>query len=292
MSDIITEFAAAKVNLDLFVTGKREDGYHLLDSLVVFADFGDKITVRSANEISLTVSGPYADAVPTDENNLVVRAAIALQSACGNNSGAHIELEKNIPAAAGVGGGSADAAAVIKALLRLWNVSMDNSALMALALSLGADVPVCMLARPAIMRGVGEDLTSLDHVPEYGVLLVNPGVSLSTPTVFKARSQILSPSPDRATFHTCLSKTDFLAKLDEQRNDLTDAAGQLEPTVHDTLREITSLEGCLLSRMSGSGATCFGLFADLSTAKQAENALSLRDTGWWIKASKINVNKN
>lgn len=287
MPDIITEIAAAKVNLDLFVTGKRDDGYHLLDSLVAFTEFGDKVSVRSAKEVSLSVSGPYANAVPSDDSNLVVRAAIALQSMCDSPQGALIELEKNIPAAAGVGGGSADAAAVIKALLRLWNAPVESKALKALALSIGADVPVCMLSTSAIMRGVGEDLTPVRNIPDFGILLVNPGVSLSTPTVFKARTQPFSSQPHRDVLLNLHSRADFLENLIKQKNDLTDAAGQLAPVIHDTLGEIAKLEGCLLSRMSGSGATCFGLFEDLEAAKQGEKSLSLRDTGWWIKASQI-----
>lgn len=292
MSDIITELAPAKVNLDLFVTGKREDGYHLLDSLVVFTDFGDRISVRAANDLSLEINGPYADAIPTDDSNLVMRAALALQTFAEVNQGAHIELEKNIPAAAGVGGGSADAAAAIKALIRLWGLSLDKAALMSLALSIGADVPVCMLSSPSIMRGVGENLSPLEGVPEFGMLLVNPGVDLSTPSVFKARSHTFSSVPDRKVFHNHLSRDEFVKNLSQQKNDLTDAAGHLAPVVHETLRMISDLDGCLLTRMSGSGATCFGLFSDLATAKQAESALSLRDTGWWIKACQININKN
>ncbi len=282
---MIEEKACAKINLDLFVTGKRVDGYHLLDSLVVFSEFGDKISVTSAPELSLDVTGPYAEAVPTDRSNLVLQAAIALQKALNLSDGAIITLEKNIPAAAGVGGGSTDAAATLRALMVLWGVSMAQKDLMALCLSLGADIPVCMVSESSIMSGVGEGLYPVPNMPHFGILLVNPGVSLSTPVVFKMRDEKFSEKPLRDFLDHPMNQEDFLTYSRTQQNDLYDAACKIAPIVRDVVGEIGKLEGCLLSRMSGSGATCFGLFKTAQEAEEAEKALKLRDLGWWVKSS-------
>ncbi|MTI10341.1 4-(cytidine 5'-diphospho)-2-C-methyl-D-erythritol kinase [Curvivirga aplysinae] len=286
----IEEFAAAKVNLDLLVTGKREDGYHLLDSLVVFTEFGDHIRVSEAEELSLDVSGPYKAAVPLDGSNLVLKAAKALQTKLNIKTGAKIHLEKNIPAAAGVGGGSADAAATLKALMRLWDIKMPVEELSELGLTLGADIPVCLLSQSAIMRGVGEDIRKIAPLPPLYMLLVNPGVSLSTPDVFKARAAELSDIADRsALMDKTLSRQDFLNLCLAQKNDLTEAAANLAPVVTEVLNVIEKQSDCLMVRMSGSGATCFGLFADIEAADMAKNAVLRYNTDWWAEAAPIKM---
>ncbi|WP_420548552.1 4-(cytidine 5'-diphospho)-2-C-methyl-D-erythritol kinase [Curvivirga sp.] len=286
----IEEFAAAKVNLDLLVTGKREDGYHLLDSLVVFTEFGDHIRVSEAEELSLEVSGPYKSAVPLDGSNLVLKAAKALQAKLHIKTGAKIHLEKNIPAAAGVGGGSADAAATLKALLRLWDIQMPLEELSELGLTLGADIPVCLLSQSAIMRGVGEDIRKIVPLPPLYMLLVNPGVSLSTPDVFKARVPEFSAIADRSSLmDKTQSRQDFLNLCLAQKNDLTEAANCLAPVVAEVLNVIEKQPDCLLARMSGSGATCFGLFADIEAADMAKNAVLRYNTDWWAEAALIKM---
>ncbi len=276
----VTASAPAKINLYLHVTGRRADGYHLVDSLIAFAGLGDTIHVRAADGLRLSVSGPFAAAVPTGPENLVLKAARALAGAAGVEARAGIRLIKRLPVASGIGGGSADAAAALKALMELWTVNLPAKDLRALALTLGADVPVCLAAHPACVGGIGEKIDRAPPLPACWVVLVNPGVALSTPAVFKRRK---GPFSAEARLPAPLADAEELARrLAERRNDLTAAAVALEPAVGTVLPELDLLPGALLSRMSGSGATCFALFATPGDAERGAQRLGREHPEWWI----------
>jgi 4-diphosphocytidyl-2-C-methyl-D-erythritol kinase len=271
--------ARAKVNLYLHITGRRADGYHLLDSLIVFAEGGDAIEAQPARELELAIDGPFAGGLDNGPDNLVLRAARALQVLTGSAQGAAIRLTKNLPIASGIGGGSADAAATLHALCELWRVKPDKDALLQLAAKLGADVPVCLTSTPSFVGGIGEEIAPAAGLPKSWLLLVNPRVATPTPAVFKARRGDFSgagrwPQPPR-------DFVDFAARLAQCRNDLTEAAISVTPQIRDVLSVIGMLPDCALARLSGSGATCFGLFADEWSARSAEQQLRARHPHWW-----------
>ncbi len=273
-ADRIAAFAPAKVNLYLHVTGRRADGYHLLDSLAVFPAVGDVVRAEPAEALSLAVTGPFGAALADEADNLMLRAARAL----GPN-GARLELEKNLPVASGIGGGSADAAATLRVLCQLWDLAPGLSPpdLLRIALSLGADVPVCLASQPVRMAGIGEILTPAPILPACGMVLVNPGVAVATPAVFRARTGAFSaPATLPDQWGDATDMADHLADLS---NDLEPPAIALCPVIGDVLLALAAAPGCLLARMSGSGATCFGLFPDAAAA--ADTAASLARPGWW-----------
>lgn len=272
-----TALARAKVNLCLHVTGRRDDGYHLLDSLVVFAETGDRITVTPAASLSLRVTGPQGAGLGAGPDNLCLRAARAFAV----QHGAAIMLDKHLPVASGIGGGSADAAAVLLALSRLWGVAMPDPAAV---LALGADVPVCLAGVPARMRGVGESVTPVSGLPAAWLVLVNPGVAVATPAVFRALAQRDNPGLPEMLPHFPTAK-DLAAFLHAQRNDLEPAALTLAPVVGQVTAAIGAQPGCLLARMSGSGATCFGLFSGAQQAEEAANFLRRAHPSWWVQAA-------
>ena len=269
-------FAPAKINLTLHVTGQRQDGYHLLDSLVVFANVGDSIVVRDAAWLSLSVTGPCAAGVPSDETNLVMKSARLLGAA-----GADIALEKRLPVASGIGGGSADAAAALRALAELWGCDLPKTSEL---LSLGADVPVCLTSQPARMSGIGEVLAEGPMMPDFWLVLVNPGVAVSTPEIFRAlASKNNAPMPDiLPEFGTA---ADFASWLATQRNDLQPPAETLQPAISTVLAALTETSECLISRMSGSGATCFGMFANEASARAASAHIQAGHPNWWVVAA-------
>ncbi len=277
--------AAAKVNLYLHVVARRTDGYHDLDSLIVFAGVADRITVSAAAQFSLAVAGPFAAAVPAGDDNLVLRAARSLAAAAGVAAGAAITLTKELPVAAGIGGGSADAAAVLRALTDLWRVSLPPAMLADLALTLGADVPMCLAGRPAFVGGIGERLEPPPPLPPAWLVLANPRVALSTPAVFRERRE---PFSDPGRFAGAPADAAALAALlDSRHNDLTAAAMRLAPVVGACLEALSALPGCRLARMSGSGPTCFGLFATEAEARPAATALAAAEPGWWVVPAPI-----
>lgn len=267
----IASFAPAKVNLYLHVTGKRADGYHLLDSLAVFPDVGDKVEVEAADELSLTLGGTFGAALESEADNLLLKAARALAP----GRGAKLALEKNLPVASGIGGGSADAAACLRALCRLWGIQKAD--LPGIALKLGADVPVCLRSSPARMQGIGEILAPAPRLPEFGMVLVNPGVGVPTPAVFKARTGSFTPAPMLPAIWP--NATAMAADLKRCTNDLQGAAIALQPVIGEVLATLAALPGALLTRMSGSGATCFALFATPAEAAAAAGQMS--QDGWW-----------
>jgi 4-diphosphocytidyl-2-C-methyl-D-erythritol kinase len=273
----LEEYAPAKVNLALHVLGRRADSYHLLDSLVVFAGVGDVLRAEPADTLSLRLAGPFAAALAEEPDNLVLRAARALAAAAGIEPRAHVVLEKHLPVASGIGGGSADAAAGLRLLARLWNVRLGAQELAALGLMLGSDIPVCLAGRPARMGGVGETLQPAPALPHCGLALVNPGRKLATAAVFQARRGAFSPPLDLpAAWREAGAMAADLARLG---NDLEGPAQSLAPEIGAVLAALRAAPRCLLARMSGSGATCFGLFA--TGAQAAAAAAGLARPGWW-----------
>ncbi|MGN1079314.1 MAG: 4-(cytidine 5'-diphospho)-2-C-methyl-D-erythritol kinase [Alphaproteobacteria bacterium] len=277
--------APAKVNLYLHVTGRRDDGYHLLDSLFVFAKDGDVVTVRESDSLSLDICGPYAGALPGGEENIVLKAARLLAGVCGRKPSEAITLEKNLPVAAGIGGGSADAAAVLKALLKLWNKTIPATQLQEIALKLGADVPSCLAAKAVQVSGIGEILTPAPELPALFLALVNPNRPVLTPAVFKARQPVFS---DPAPFTEKMTDfTAFIEALTERKNDLSDAACQIEPAVFEVLQALQADPLCRLARMSGSGGTCFGIFASAEEASLCCQRIRENHPDWWVLNTRI-----
>ncbi len=274
--------ARAKVNLWLNVVGRRADGYHLLDSLIAFTDLADEIAAAPSDRLSLTVDGPLASSIAQEgDNNLVLKAARLLADRAGVAPRASLTLTKRIPVAAGLGGGSADAAATLQTLIDLWRVALPVEELFDLAGRLGADVPMCFAGRAALASGVGEQLAPAPPLPPCAILLVNPGVALPTPDVFKARRSAFSePRPLRPW--TDLAS--FVVALAERGNDLTDAAITLCPLVADVLAFLRKSVGARYIAMSGSGATCFALYDSVEHARHTAARLP---TSWWHHAGKL-----
>jgi len=278
------EFAPAKINLALHVTGRRADGYHTLESFAVFTRFGDRVTVAESEEDSFEVAGPFADGLPSDETNLVLRARDALRATLPHASApVSIRLEKNLPIASGIGGGSSDAAATLRALAKLWDLDAGPERLSAAAGHLGADMPMCIAAKPLVARGTGEQLTLVEGVPSLGLVLVNPGVGVSTPAVFSALEKrdnaALPPLPDHFDFHTIRNW------LETTRNDLEDAAQSIEPSIGVAKAALKRADAGFV-RMSGSGATCFGLFETGNVAKRAAAVIRSRHPDWFVAATR------
>lgn len=266
------ERAPAKINLTLHVTGQRADGYHLLDSLVVFADIGDELVLTLDPAPSLTLGGPMAAGVPQGPDNLVLRAAAVM------GVPVRVHLDKHLPSAAGIGGGSSDAAAALRGIAAL---APDSALPTDGGLSLGADVPVCLLARAARMRGIGEDVRAIEGLPPLHAVLVNPGVAVPTGQVFGALARKDNPPmPDvLPRFADAGALAGWLAT---QRNDMQPAALAAQPAIGEVLAALEGTRDCLLARMSGSGATCFALYPDAATARRASDALTR--PGWWVQA--------
>lgn len=275
----IEAFAAAKLNLSLHVTGRRADGYHLLDSLVAFADVGDMVRAEAADITSLTVTGPQGAGLTAGDDNLVLRAARLVPGAR-----ARITLDKVLPVASGIGGGSADAAATLRALCGLYGVPLPSASAV---LGLGADVPVCLEGRACRMTGVGEGVTPLAQpLPPVAVVLVNPGVAVATPAVFQALDRRDNP-PMPSALPALRDLPALVAFLRQTRNDLEPAAIRLAPVIAQAGSALAAQPGCALARMSGSGATCFGLFQDAAQAEAAAAALRLAQPGWWIATATL-----
>jgi len=276
--------ARAKVNLYLHVVGRRPDGYHLLDSLVVFADVGDRLTAVPAAGLTLAIDGPFADGLGDGPDNLVMRAALALRAALGGDTpGASLRLTKNLPVAAGLGGGSADAAAALRLLSRLWDRRLPAGRLEALALSLGADLPVCLSGGPRLVGGIGESMVPPPALPPAWLVLANPRLPVATVAVFRERR---GPFSAAARWQEALPDAAALAAvLADRGNDLAAPACRLAPVIGEVLDELSALPGCLIARVSGSGATCFGLFSDQAAAGRAAEGLAGRRPLWWIAAA-------
>jgi 4-diphosphocytidyl-2-C-methyl-D-erythritol kinase len=279
----VTAFAPAKVNLYLHVTGRRPDGYHLIDSLVAFADSGDRLTAEPAAALSLEVTGPEAARIAAaGDDNLVLRAARLLADHAGIMAGAALRLEKNLPVAAGIGGGSSDAAATLRMLVRLWRLSIDEQRLRSLGARLGADLPACLCGGAVWVGGIGDRVEPAAALPRAGLLLANPRKELPTAMVFASRR---GPFSDAGRFAPMPADVFELARaLMQRRNDLTAAAVSRVPEIGAVLARLGQLPGALLARMSGSGASCFALFADRAAAERARSALAAIEPDWWSVA--------
>ncbi|MFS2326060.1 4-(cytidine 5'-diphospho)-2-C-methyl-D-erythritol kinase [Brucella sp. H1_1004] len=278
--------APAKINLALHVTGRRDDGYHLLDMLVVFADYGDRITVGEADEDSFSIGGRFAHGIPLDSGNLVIKARDALRSHTERKlSPVAIHLEKRLPVASGIGGGSSDAAATLLALNEIWQLGLDHATLAELGLSLGADLPMCLHGAahgaPLIACGIGEQLSAIPQMPSLPMLLVNDGTAIATPDVFRALTKRDNPPlPSRVP---CDIES-ICTYLSSTRNDLLPAALSIAPHISDTLA-ILHTHGALFAQMSGSGATCFAIFKDQQSADTAASRILSHKPDWFVVSS-------
>lgn len=277
------EKAPAKVNLTLRVLGRRADGYHDIESLVAFAGVGDVLTFTPAAALTLAVSGPTAPAAGEVADNLVLKAARALAGQVGGLVLGRFALSKRLPVAAGLGGGSADAAAALRLLARANQIALDDPRLMQAARATGADVPVCLDPRARLMRGIGDVLSAPLDLPPLPALLVNPGVAVATREVFAALNlaPVVRTGPAAAPAGTAA----LLAEIAAGRNDLEAPAIELAPAIAEVLAVLRKLPGCRLARMSGSGATCFGLFESSAAARTAARTLRVGYPAWWVRAT-------
>ncbi len=285
----LTSRAPAKINLSLHVVGRRQDGYHELESLVCFAGAGDILGFTPADDFSLTIEGPTASLAGPEQENLVLRAARLLSERKPCRAGA-FHLIKKLPVAAGIGGGSSDAAAALRLLAQSNGIALDDPALLDAARRTGSDVPVCLDARARMMRGAGDILDAPLRLPPLFAVLINPGVAVETPPVFRklglergeTRPQNSHPDvPDGLSFDA------LIELLSKTRNDMQAAATDLAPVIDDVIEQLQSTPGCALARMSGSGATCFGLFSTCHQAAQAARAIRATRLDWWIKATML-----
>lgn len=277
-------FAPAKLNLYLHVTGRRPDGFHLLDSAVVFVNVGDELELEAADELTLEVKGECSIALAHEkpDNNLVFKAAKLLQEHYGVKQGAHMQLYKKLPVGSGIGGGSSDAAAALRGLVKLWDIDATESDLHDIARRLGSDVPACLRARTLRMEGAGDQITPLQDAqwPEH-FLLVNPMLPVLTADVYRALAGRFTPSG--TVNWDALDNSSLLLQLQRHRNDLAAPAQELCPAITQVLQVIEQQGGCLLARMSGSGATCFGIFETAAQAQHGERLLRSQQPRWWIK---------
>jgi 4-diphosphocytidyl-2-C-methyl-D-erythritol kinase len=285
-------FAPAKVNLFLHVGDKRPDGYHNLSSLIAFADAGDWIEIRDAKRTSLSITGPFAAALKDEPDNLVLRAARDLdvwaEERGHKTSPVEITLEKNLPIAAGIGGGSSDAAAVLHLLAEHWSLPTPIDDLEAIGKTLGADVPVCLRGGPTLVAGMGEILMPAPQLPTLPLVLVNPGIEVPTKRIFNTisvRSGTVPPIFPQA-FETA---RDVAMYLDRLFNDLAAPAKAIAPVIMHAESALVATEGCLIARMSGSGATCFGLYDSDATAAAAAAKIAEANPNWWVKAGRSYV---
>lgn len=277
--------APAKINLFLHVGGKRADGYHALQSLAAFTEAGDELRFSPGKGLRLVLEGPFAAALRPEEDNLVLKAGRALKARAGIAGGAEIVLSKNLPVASGIGGGSADCAAALRGLSQLWDLKLPQQTLCDIAATLGSDVPVCVASTPQWMEGRGEILTALPPLPELPVVLVNPGVAVSTAKVFAAlerRRGTDLPLPP----HFADAKA-LIAYLKTAANDMEAPARRLAPVIGEVLDLLAAQRDVLLARMSGSGATCFALFAGEAAAEAAARAISASHPHWWVTATRF-----
>lgn len=283
--------APAKINLYLHIVGRREDGLHLLDSLIAFASIHDTLSLTVASETILEIDGPFATQLKAEPNNLVLQAARGLAKLCGVYSGAKLRLTKNLPVASGIGGGSSDAAATLKGLIRLWKVQPNNQDLQGLALKLGADVPVCLNNQAAFTCGIGERISKAKPLPLCSLVLVNSGKAVSTPAVFNTRTILQSGFSKPGRFnYTPEDVSELVSILKSRHNDLDEAAQLLCPEIGQVLRALESSQGSLLARMSGSGGTCFALFSYPEEAATASLDLARRHPDWWVRSGSLETN--
>ncbi len=281
MPHIVEEFAPAKINLALHVTGQRSDGYHLIETIVAFADVGDRLTVQDAQSDAFTICGPFASALSGDRGNLVLDARDAMRADAGCSRPVSIQLEKNLPVASGMGGGSADAAACLRGLRRLWSLPHSDAELAEIGAALGADVPMCLTSKPLFASGIGDEIEPIAALPTMQMVLVNPNLAVSTPEVFKRLMHKTNPG---IILPACGSSEDWITALTSMRNDLEPPAETVLPAVVEC-RSALSDSGALIARMSGSGATCFGIYGDGQKAADAADAIRSTHPTWYVCAT-------
>jgi 4-diphosphocytidyl-2-C-methyl-D-erythritol kinase len=283
----LADVAPAKVNLTLHVLGRRPDGYHAIESLVAFADVGDRLTFTPGVALELDVTGPTAQAAGAGGDNLVLQAARALAERVEGLRLGCFKLEKLLPVAAGLGGGSSDAAAALRLLSRVNDLSLDDARVREAARVTGADVPVCLDPKARIMRGIGEILSDPFVLPELPAVLVNPGVAVPTRDVFKALAAppLASPAQAEDFFEINADAAALVSILAARRNDLEIPAIRLQVVIADVLAALQGSPHCLLARMSGSGATCFGLFGSAGAAQDVAREMQADHPDWWVRAT-------
>ena len=288
MAEPVIEAAPAKINLALHVTGRRADGYHSLEMLVAFAEIGDELEAVPARKDSLSISGPFAAALGNSEGNLVLRALAAFRARWPEAlpDGVAVTLRKNLPVAAGLGGGSADAAAALRLFATMSSEDIAFADLLAVATSLGADVPMCLYSRPAEVRGIGEIVLPLKHFPACHVVLVNPLVPVVTAEAFRKLERRDNPGLP-AIADPLMRPAQLGLWLGETRNDLEAPALAIAPIVGELIDHLAAVDGCILARMSGSGATVFGLFGSSNQAHQAAHDLREKWPGFWVAAAPL-----
>ena len=278
-----TDFAPAKINLTLRIVGRRADGYHELESLVAFADVGDRLTFTPGSVTTLDVAGPFAAVCGTTADNLVLKAAAALRTRVPGLKGGAFRLEKSLPVASGIGGGSSDAAAALRLLARANGIALDDPRLAEAAVSVGADVPVCLAAKARVMRGIGEILSAPLALPRLSAVLVNPGVPTATRDVFRAFAGMHGETTPLGD----VPQDGLVDFLHAHGNDLTPAAIACVPMIGEVLDVLAGLPGARLARMSGSGSTCFVLFDGAAAAAAAAQTLTQAYPDWWVAATTL-----
>lgn len=282
--------AAAKINLDLRITGRRDDGYHLLDSIVVFTEYGDQLEAVISDQLSLEISGPFSEGLPCDKTNLILKAAKLVCNEAGVKPKLKFCLTKNLPVSSGIGGGSADAAAAMLLTRDLLSIDLSDEYLLNIALKLGADVPVCLRSHSTVMRGIGDELNRVNLVSDCYILLVNSGVSVSTPPIFKKYADVSEKFDKKRNvpaqeIHLPL----MIDILKNSQNSLETVACELEPSIIEVLEAIGKTDKVLFSRMSGSGATCFGLYKTQEQCMRAASDLRAKTNEWWIQPTKVKI---
>jgi len=285
----LAEFAPAKINLTLHVLGRRADGYHEIESLVAFAGIGDRLTFQPGGRLALVVEGPTGAAAGAGNDNLVLKAARALTDRVEGLRLGRFVLDKELPVAAGLGGGSSDAAAALRLLARTNGLMLHDERVRAAAQATGADVPVCLAPKARMMRGVGEILSDPMTLPELPAVLVNPGVAVPTKDVFTALAAPALPGPPEPDEFISIDTdaASLIPLLAGRRNDLQTPAIKLQPVIADVLRALERSANCLLARMSGSGATCFGLFGSHAAAEDAARQVLAAHPAWWVRATNL-----
>lgn len=280
-TDLVLD-APAKVNLTLHITGQRDDGYYLVDSLVVFGGASDRLVFEPSSHLHLSVKGPFADGLRQEPDNLIVRAARLLAKELNVPAQAALTLEKQLPISSGIAGGSSDAAAALLGLLRLWERTIKDEKLRAIALRLGADVPMCLEGSCLRAEGIGDQMQRGPIMPrDLGLVLINPRVPISTSDIFKRlkNKQNAPMGPVPSAFLSAKALADWLS---DQRNDLEMPAMEQIPIIETVLQALNDDGDCLFARMAGSGATCFGLFASAKHAEYAARRLSFTHPNWWV----------
>ena len=280
--------AAAKINLDLRITGRRDDGYHYLDSIVVFTDIGDEVFAEKSDELSLEISGPFASELKTKDDNLILKAAKTLCREANVEPTIKFRLIKNLPLSSGIGGGSSDAAATMKLVQDILNFEIDEKKLNELALEIGADVPVCLKSKATHMCGIGDELNDIKLASDIHILLVNPGISVSTPEIFKQYALSNVPFDEkRPPFINQIHLPLMIDILKSSRNSLQHVACNIKNEISDVLIALGNTDGVLLSRMSGSGATCYSLYESFDQCAVAAKKISELNKKWWVKEAII-----